>query len=86
MKTKSTVIRFDSDGSAKCLWTEAIDLSAIGTLRIYRASKIEYNNARGLWQVTINGCMQPSFEASTRQACIDWEVTELNNALLKGKI
>lgn len=83
---KTAVLQFAPDGSARGLWTEAIDLAQLGDLKVKRASRIEFNNARSLWEVTIDGCRVPSFEASSRQACLDWEHQELTNALLKGRI
>ena len=38
-------IAFNSDGTAQCLWTEALPLHELGRLQITRASNIEFNNS-----------------------------------------
>lgn len=81
---KDVIIRFETNGSAKCLWTEAIDLNAIGRLQVFRASTIEYDNARRRWIVTVDE--QELFGHASRQACIDFEHDELNRALTEGRI
>lgn len=41
------------DGTIECLYTDKIDLHALGTLTVERASKIEYNNDWQEWETTI---------------------------------
>lgn len=82
MNPQSVVIRFNSNGSVKCLWTEAIDLSKIGTLKRYRASQIEPDDRRGVWTVKVKGRIL--FSHPSRNACLDFEHRELNKQLLKG--
>ncbi len=66
------VITFDPAGNRHCLFTEAIDLSALGTLEIVRASTIEFNNAAQSWEVkSTEGVLL--FSNPSRQACLDWE-------------
>jgi hypothetical protein len=66
------VITFDPAGKGRCLFTEAIDLSALGTLEIVRASTIEFNNISQLWEVkNTEGALL--FSHASRQACLDWE-------------
>ena len=52
MKDIKSIITFNPDGTALCLWTEAVPLHAIGRLEITRASNIEFNNATQQWEVT----------------------------------
>ena len=42
-------IAFNPDGTAQCLWTEALPLPELGRLQITRASNIEFNNATQQW-------------------------------------
>jgi hypothetical protein len=68
----NTNIQFTPDGSAHCLWTDAISLHELGRLEITRASHIEFNNATQKWEV-----MDPKgrvrFIARSRAACLEWE-------------
>ncbi len=66
------VITFDPAGNGHCLFTEAIDLSALGALEIFRVSSIEFNNGAQLWQVKgTDGVLR--FSHHSRLACLDWE-------------
>jgi hypothetical protein len=44
-------ISFNPDGTALCLWIEAVSLHEIGRLEIHRATNIEFNNATQQWEV-----------------------------------
>ena len=50
-KNMNINISFTSDGTAQCLWTEALPLHELGRLEITRASNIEFNNADQQWEV-----------------------------------
>lgn len=76
-------IRFDPDGTATALWTEALPLADIGSLQVHRASEIEYNNFSEMWECRINGemlCMSRS-----RQFCLDFEHAHINGLIATGK-
>lgn len=65
-------ITFTPHGLGQCLYTELIDLTAIGRLRIKRATNIEFDNNRQAWRVKdVQG--KALYESSSRQACLDWE-------------
>ena len=66
------VITFNPDGTAHCLWTETIDLSAIGSLQVTRASTIEFNNYSKQWEVR-NTKNELLYSHPSRKACLDWE-------------
>jgi hypothetical protein len=67
-----TVLRFDLLGHGHCLFTEAIDLSALGTLEMTRASRIEFNQHTQQWEVrSVHG--ELLFRHRSRQACLQWE-------------
>ena len=46
-----SVIKFDTQGTGHCLYTEAVDLSSIGHLQIARALDIEFNQSDQEWKV-----------------------------------
>ena len=70
-------IRFSPDGTGRCLYTENIDLSSLGSLSIERASNIEFDNKKQVWRVMDLGG-KPLHEAKSRQACLDWEQEYFN--------
>jgi hypothetical protein len=66
------VLKFDPAGNGHGLFTEAIDLSALGALEIVRASSIEFDNPTQRWQVrSVEGMLL--FSNPSRKACLDWE-------------
>jgi len=68
-------ISFTSDGTAQCLWTDAISLHEFERLEITRASDIEFNNANQHREVK-DRKGRVRFIARSRSACLEWE--ELN--------
>jgi hypothetical protein len=65
-------ISFTPDGTAQCLWTEALPLYEIGSLQVTRASNIEFNNQTQQWEVKDRrGKLR--FIARSRSACLEWE-------------
>ena len=65
-------ISFKPNGTAQCLWTEALPLHEIGRLQVTRASNIEFNNADQKWEV-IDRKGKVRFIAKSRTACLKWE-------------
>ena len=65
------------EGSIKGVYTEAIDLSVLGSLRISRATSIEFDNRLQAWRVfdPYGDCMYCS---PSRQVCLDWERRHLS--------
>ena len=68
----NTSIQFNIDGTAQCLWTEALPLHELGRLKITRASTIEFNNSTQHWAV-IDRKGKVRFIARSRSACLEWE-------------
>ena len=69
-------ISFTPDGTAYCLWTEALQLHELGHLEITRASTIEFNNADQKWGVKdLKG--RVLFFSRSRAACLEWEQENL---------
>lgn len=82
MKSINHVITFAADGTARCLWTEAVPLHQLGRLDIHRASQIEFNRSAQVWEVRLaSNPGAVAFSHSSRDACLEWE-REIINALL----
>ena len=64
-------LMFRPNGTVGGLYTETIDLSTLGKLRVERASHIEFDNEQQAWRVTVEG--KVLFCAPTRQKCLEWE-------------
>ena len=76
------IITFGSDGTARCLWTEAVPLHELGRLDIHRASTVEFNGVKQKWEVRL--ASNPgviAFSDPSRETCLNWE-RETINALL----
>ena len=69
-------IQFNLNGSAHCLWTDAISLHELGRLEITRASNIEFKNATQQWEVR-DRKGRVRFIAKSRSACLEWEQKDL---------
>jgi hypothetical protein len=65
-------ISFTPEGTAQCLWTEALPLHELGRLQVTRASNIEFNNSTQQWEV-IDRKGKVRFFAKSRTACLEWE-------------
>jgi hypothetical protein len=69
-------IQFNTDGTAHCLWTDAVPLHELGRLEITRASHIEFNNSTQHWEVS-DRKGRVRFIAKFRSACLEWEQQNL---------
>ncbi|OPZ24360.1 MAG: hypothetical protein BWZ02_02865 [Lentisphaerae bacterium ADurb.BinA184] len=67
------IMEFCPDGSVRCLYHEAINLHALGRLTVRRASKIEFDERRQMWAVTVGRSRKPVFFSTSRQECLQWE-------------
>ncbi len=72
-------IQFNSNGTASCLWTEALPLHELGRLEVHRATNIEFNNTSQHWEV-IDTKGKARFFARSRAACLEWEHENLQHA------
>ena len=76
IKTMNITISFTPEGTAHCLWTEALPLHELGRLQVTRASNIEFNNTTQQWEVKDRrGHMR--FFSKSRSACLEWEQRNL---------
>ena len=73
----TTTIQFNPNGTAHCLWTEAVPLQELGHLEITRATNIEFNNATQQWEVK-DRRGRVRFIAKSRAACLEWEQQNLH--------
>ena len=69
-------IHFNLDGTAQCLWTEALPLHELGRLEIHRASHIEFNIITQHWEVR-DRKGRVRFISRSRSACLEWEQENL---------
>jgi hypothetical protein len=70
------IITFAPDGTAWCLWNEAVPLHELGRLEIHRATKIEFNNPTQHWEVK-DRKGKVRFFAKARSDCLEWEQQNL---------
>jgi hypothetical protein len=71
------VLTVKNNGDAGCLYSELIDLSSIGSLKISRASNIRFNEAEQKWEVVAVDS-KVLFSHSSRAVCLAWEVQHFN--------
>ena len=70
----SQTLRFKPDGGQiDCLYTEAIDLSALGRLHVVRATDIRFNDPTQVWEVRHAITGDVLFTHSSRNECLRWE-------------
>ncbi|MHA3771621.1 hypothetical protein ACXR0O_08800 [Verrucomicrobiota bacterium sgz303538] len=71
------VLTFTSNGTGHGLYTEVIDLSAIGPLSIERATAMEFNEQTQQWEVSsTNGDLL--YSDVSRATCLAWEHQHFN--------
>ena len=70
------VLSFNRKGMGSCLYSELIDLSSIGPLKIRRATTIEFNHKSQEWQVRRKG--KTLFSHQSRAVCLNWEQQTFN--------
>ena len=69
------VLTFDANGTGSCLYSELIDLQSIGSLQVTRATEIEFNPLRQLWEVKDGKTL---FAHPSRTVCLAWEQQHFN--------
>jgi hypothetical protein len=70
-------ITFTPDGNGHALYTEVIDLAAVGSLTIERATAVEFNHATQGWEVR-DLHDQLMHTNPSRAACLAWEHQRFN--------
>jgi len=69
----SQTLRFNPGGHIDCLYTEAIDLRALGRLTVFRATDIRFNPNTQQWDVHAADTGQVLFSHTSRNECLHWE-------------
>lgn len=78
-------IAFGPDGMAHALYTELLNLQAIGRLQIRRATLIEFNNAMQQWEVCDADGGPSLYCSPSREECLLWEQEYYNQTAEAGK-
>ena len=75
-------LRFSpSSGQVDCLYTDAVELSALGRLNIVRATEILFNSTSQKWETRDASTSEVLFSHRSRRVCLRWE----NENLQPGK-
>ena len=69
----NAILRFNPGGHIGCLYTEAIDLRALGRLHVVRATDIRFNDQSQQWDVRHADTGAVLFSHNSREACLAWE-------------
>ncbi|MHA3774520.1 hypothetical protein ACXR0O_23595 [Verrucomicrobiota bacterium sgz303538] len=79
MNTSVHVLTFTPDGAGHGLYTEVIELTAIGLLSIERATSIEFNEQTQEWEVKgTSGDLL--YSDASRANCLTWEHRHFNQS------
>ena len=66
-------LRVHPGGRVDCLYTEAIDLRALGRLEVFRATDIRFNGHTQQWDVRCTSTGRLLHSDPYREACLAWE-------------
>ena len=69
----SHTLRFNPSGTIECLYTEAIDLHALGRLKVVRATVILFCEKSQEWKVRCAATGRLLLTNPSREACLAWE-------------
>ena len=69
----NATLRFNPGGHVQCLYTEAIDLHALGRLKIVRATVILFCEKSQEWKVRCATTGKLLLSDPSREACLEWE-------------
>ena len=73
----STTLRFDPQGGVDCLYTEAVDLRALGRLHVVRATEVAFDPEEQRWEVRDATFGKLLHADPSRAACLAWEQANL---------
>ncbi len=68
-----TTLTIDCAGIARGLYTDALDLRQLGSLRMERASVVEFKHTTQQWEVRTPDGKRVLFSDSNREECLRWE-------------
>ena len=69
----SHTLRFQPGGRIDCLYTEAINLRALGRLQVYRATDIRFCERTQQWKVRCASTGKLLHTDPSREVCLAWE-------------
>jgi len=76
------IMIFATSGTARCLWTEAVPLQELGRLDVQRASTVEFNPTRQVWEVRLAFAPEVvAYAHPSRETCLKWERSQINALL-----
>ena len=76
------IMIFGTGGTARCLWTEAVPLQELGRLDVQRASTVEFNPTKQVWEVRLASAPDTvAFGHASRETCLQWERSQINALL-----
>ena len=75
--SQSMILDIAPDGTGHCLYSELIDLHALGRLECRRASHVEFNESSQQWDVLTPDRKTVLHSHPTRSACLEWEQANL---------
>ena len=67
-----STLMFLPNGAIQGLYTETIDLSLLGRMKVSRASSIEFDNRQQVWRVSLPG-LGHVYCSPSRTMCLQWE-------------
>jgi hypothetical protein len=73
----ASTLRFDPGGHIGCLYTEVIDLRALGRLEVFRATDIRFCEKTQQWNVRCASTGKLLHSDPSREACLAWEHANL---------
>lgn len=66
-------LTINPDGTARCLYSEEIDLPSLGFVSVNRVSTVEWDEMTQVWTVRKEHRGRVLFSSQSRQACLQWE-------------
>ncbi len=75
--TMTHTLRFNPGGHVHCIYTEAIDLRALGRLQVFRATVILFCEKSQEWKVRCASTGELLHTDPSRGACLAWERANL---------
>lgn len=75
------VVKFRTNGTVLALHDDDINMQGIGRVLVKRASTIEYNHDKDEWEVILAGGKHPSFSHGSRNECLRWERSHLQESM-----
>jgi hypothetical protein len=69
----NATLRFQPCGRIDCMYTDAMDLRALGRLQVFRATDIRFCEKSQQWKVRCASTGKLLLSDPSREACLEWE-------------